>query len=456
MTGRSFPSVFHSSSLATLAAVLALTAGCASVPPATTTRSGSEGLRAVGWEGEKIWLAIENGSDCDIRTIEADDQPVTRFRSKCPSRIDPTPDGDLYLRSNERGWVVDRSGRLVADEVLSWRDRETSILMTGGSVSWLAGNERIQIPVTEDILAAELIGDGTEAVVVRRLRTEDALARVRRYPLELTPLSGLEGRFDGWDVADDGEEVVVMIAREGQTEAAIASTSREALNLIPSESLPSTMPRWAPRGYKVSYLVQSYRDAIRSVHVPTAATQNVVPGGKILSYAWNDDGERIAIATRSMLAGDSVDVYSFRGNRIRQAAAPDSGYEGEPVTLDDGTTILIQPRTIRYEERYPVVVVQPSRRFDPRLAALSNDLGVAVALVVDGDDPLDAVTAVPWVDPGSIFVLASEGCNSVSARLMARATVAVNFDGTGCRSGDVEGADGVSVIRAELSRDPRR
>lgn len=460
MTGRFFRSALPTSSIILLCAFLVPLSGCASAPPATDLVQPvhvAARYAAVGWEGDAVWLAVEqNEGNCRLLRVGEDGRAAPRFEASCPDRIEITPEGDLLLVSQGRVRVHDRDGTLIAEGVLAWQSRQSFIAAVEGGVRWKADGEEILIPEVGDIVAVALLPGGDEAVAVRRGEEADELVRVRMDPLGEIPLSSLEGRFAAWDLAPDGEEAVVIVSREGTLDAAMVSTSRPALNWIPGEGLPQTMPRWAPRGYKVSFIVEGYRDAIRSVHVPTAATQHVAPGTSIGSYDWNQDGERIAVITRSLLSGDAVEIFNFRGEHVRTALEPESRFEGETVVLSDGVTVLVQPRAIRYGQRYPVVIVEAPERFEAELAAMANSHDVGIAFSDDAASAIESTREVDWIDSEAIILYFSGSCDELSRQISDEVSRVIDSIGRDCRSGVRIGTSGTDAVsNAVRGRDDR-
>lgn len=460
MTGRFFRSALPTSSIILICASLVLLSGCASAPPVTgrdQPAPAAARYAAVGWEGEALWLAVEGDEgNCRLLRVGEDGRPASRFEAPCPDRIEITPEGDLLLASQGEARVHARDGALIAGGVLAWQSRESFISAVDDDIRWKAEGGEILIPGVDDIVAVALLPGGGEALAVRRVEESDELVRVRMDPLGEIPLSSLQGRFEAWDLAPDGEEAVVIVRREGTLDAAMVSTSRPALNWIPGEGLPQTMPRWAPRGYKVSFIVEGYRDVIRSVHVPTAATQHVAPGTSIGSYDWNQDGERIAVITRSLLSGDAVEIFSFRGEHVRTALESESRFEGEAVVLSDGRSVLIQPRAIRYEQRYPVVIVEAPERFDAGLSALANSHDVGIAFSDDAGSVIESTREIDWIDSEAIILYFPGSCDELSRQIPEEVSLVIDSIGRDCRSGVRIGTSGTDAVsNAVRGRDDR-
>ncbi|MBW3563965.1 MAG: hypothetical protein KY459_04510 [Acidobacteria bacterium] len=434
--------------------------GCASAPPATgLVQPAHVAARyaAVGWEGDALWVAVEaDDGKCRLLRVGEDGRPAGRSEAPCPDWIEITLEGDLLLGSQGGGRVHDREGALIADAVLAWQSRQSFIAAVNDDVRWKTAGQEILVPEVGDIVAVALLPGGDEALAVRRGEEADELVRVRMDPLGQTKLSSLEGRFAGWDLAPDGEEAVVIVNREGTLDAAIVSATRPALNWIPGEGLPQTMPRWAPRGYKVSFIVEGYRDAIRSVHVPTAATQHVAPGTSIGSYDWHQDGERIAVITRSLLSGDAVEIYSFRGEHVRTALEPESRFEGEAVVLSDGKSVLVQPRAIRYGQRYSVVIVESPDRFDAELSALANSKDIGIVFSDDAESAIESIREIAWIDSEAIILYFSGSCDELSRQIPDEVSRVIDSIGRDCRLGVRIGTSGTDALsNAVRGRDER-
>ena len=219
--------------------------------------------------------------------------------------------------------------------------------------------------------------------------------------------------IDSFDLSEARGEVVFSAKRDDDFDIGLVSSDGSPVNWVPPDPADEVAVQWAPRGSKISYVIRANGgDVVRTLHVPTSF-QFAVPFSyaRIHALAWDPPAERYAVAYSTLSASDAVDVLKYSGEErktaIPAAASIDADLEPFPPHA-----MLLRPRSLRYEEKVPVVVwLADDYRWSDERAALMKNARVAVLVTRSLDDAAlwDNIAATPWLDGGRLFVVAPRG-----------------------------------------------
>lgn len=262
---------------------------------------------------------------------------------------------------------------------------------------------------------ARSVADVAEAAEVGVV-TDAEGARIYRGT---TPLTPPYRQIESFDVSLDRREIVFSAKRESNFDVGLVSLDGSHVNWIPEEPADEVAPRWAPRGNKASFIVRNKAgDLVRTVHIPTAFQLIVdFPFGIVRGLAWDDAGERFAVAWETADAPQRVETMKYDGVG-RRIAVPPAVDLGVTVTPFAGG-LMLRPESMVYNERLPLVIWVTNgekNAWNEARGALMKDARIAV-LVLDGP-PDAAVTAAiagtAWIDPRRMFAVGSKVPGTVS------------------------------------------
>ncbi|HUP44027.1 MAG TPA: hypothetical protein VM779_00800 [Thermoanaerobaculia bacterium] len=245
-----------------------------------------------------------------------------------------------------------------------------------------------------------------------------------------TPLTPAYLAIDSFDVSVERREVIFSAKRETSFDVGLVSLDGSQVNWVPEDPADEVAPQWAPRGHKASYIVRNRGgDLIRTVHIPTAF-QLVVdfPFGVVRDLAWDDGGERFALAWESPDASPRIEVLRYGGEERRIAVAPSVQLDVEVTPFAGG--LMLRPASLVYNERLPLVVWRTGGRLnewsDARGALLRS--GRIALLVVDaaaGDAVAQAIDRTSWIDRDRLFVVDPEGTAELAGAVVVRGDAGV-------------------------------
>lgn len=225
-----------------------------------------------------------------------------------------------------------------------------------------------------------------------------------------TPLTPPYRQIESFDVSLDRREIVFSAKRESNFDVGLVSLDGSQVNWIPEEPADEVAPRWAPRGNKASFIVRNQAgDLIRTVHIPTSFQLIVdFPFGIVQGLAWDDAGERFAVAWETADAPQRIETmkYDGVGRRIAVAPAVDLGLNVTPFAGG----LMLRPESMVYNERLPLVIWTTNgekNAWNDSRGALMKDARMAV-LVLDGPPDAAVMTAIggtAWIDPKRIFAV---------------------------------------------------
>lgn len=367
--------------------------------------------------GERLWLLRAAGEDCRIQ--ELDESGVLRRQASVSC-------GDRIVQLEDRLLVVDETSRSTAEIDLSSFEPKSSSLVDayeGWTLEWrdegllLRGADgELPLPLLRQ---ARILSDGS----VIGISPTDSGETLVRYELGAVRIDLLNDpgiiEIESWDVEPrEGQLVFAAELSDGRMDVGIAATDASAMRWLPAEPGDEYRATWAPRGNKVTWLIDSPAGVVmRSVHIPTGY-QLSVPFGfvQIDSVAWEPDAEKVFLVTSSPLASPSVVSIRYGGEDRMVVVDPEQRIErsGEPLPGIPGAVVLA-PARVQYGHTYPVVVItgNKSSGWDARFAEAAKDAAGAVVWVPESDETTiesarSALAQIGWVDPARISIISRE------------------------------------------------
>ena len=216
--------------------------------------------------------------------------------------------------------------------------------------------------------------------------------------------------IESFDYSESRGEVVFSAKRKESFDIGLVSSDGSPIVWIPSPDPSDEIAvQWAPRGHKISYIVRAKGgDVVRTVHIPTAF--NAVtdfPGARIHALAWDPQAEQYAVAYSTVDASDRVEIVKYDGSARKMVTPPAVTLDAdvEPFAKD---AILLRPRSLRYDEKVPLVVwVDDDFTWSDARAALMKNTRVAVVITkrAPDDELWKAASETPWMDATRHFVV---------------------------------------------------
>ena len=326
-------------------------------------------------------------------------------------------------------------------------------------------NEWLPVPVATLIRSVALTADGKvtpspvpavpKAPKGSIVATETAIAnglKLLTQPFEA---------IDSFDLSESRGEVVFSAKRDGDFDIGLVAIEGSDISWVPDDPADEVAVTWAPKGNKISYLVRTrFGDAVRTVHIPTAANFSVDFNlSRIHHLAWDAQGERYAVAYSSPTSSDAVDLLKYSGEGRTPAIKPAARLD---VNLEPfaGDAIVLQPVDIRYNEKLPLVIwvaADPLVWSDARAELMRS---ARVALVVTRTNPTDALLQrakeTAWIDASRIYAVGAslDGATVISPNPRTPAT---HYSRTGnmvtVRPADIE-SFAARYIADHLKRNP--
>lgn len=281
-----------------------------------------------------------------------------------------------------------------------------ALLVTGGCASVLP-----PLPAGwETVPKAAVIGDYCEHVsCVAKPQTAIRVAgnRIFNGDKALTPAFAA---IDSFDVSLDRKEVVFSARRKDNFDIGLVSIDGSDIHWVPEDPSDEVGVQWAPRGNKVSFVLQTATGSIvRTVHIPTATPLSVdFPEAQIDALAWEPQAERYAVVIESPQASQSLQSMTYSGEKRREVIAASARLDVsiEPI----GGALVMRPSDMHYNERLPIVLWLDSHPFawsDAR-AALMRNARVAIAIAPEANEAFwNEIGKVAWIDGTRRYIVES-------------------------------------------------
>lgn len=232
------------------------------------------------------------------------------------------------------------------------------------------------------------------------------------------PLTEAFTAIDSFDYSATRDEIVFSAKRDGGFDIGLVAGDGSKTNWAPADPADEVMVEWAPRGFKVSFVVRAgLGDVVRTLHIPTSYQYALDFGpATVHDVAWEPAGELFAVAYSTLDASDRVEVMHFNGSLRRLARPPAQKLAADVVSFAPGAYAL-RPVDLRYEEKLPVVVWVADRfEWSDARAALLRNARVALIVTRDYDDAVrKTITETAWMDATRVYgVNASAGISVVA------------------------------------------
>lgn len=181
-------------------------------------------------------------------------------------------------------------GRIALDETFVSFDEDFSSVGVAidGESYWIAQRTESGCSIKSFAFASrEVVGERFEprcpeperrGEKALRIEKSDLGERIVRVGVDETvrAVTGYFDAIDSFDTSPGGEEVVFSARRDGGFDVAIVSIDGESLNWVFPQSVDEKLVTWAPRGNKITMVMETPDGSIlRTVHVPTGASLSV-------------------------------------------------------------------------------------------------------------------------------------------------------------------------------------
>jgi hypothetical protein len=371
----------------------------------------SDRITAVAAQDQRqLLLARRSAGRCELLRLNIGDKrtEVLRVLAFCPERITIGTDQSLLLFSGSKSVLLDGEGKpLGADErIIGAISADNLLIEREGRVWWKKG-ERV-LPLDADLRHPRILPRSDAVLGISTTKDGESLLRIGTADRRtLTPSFRA---IDSFDVSPDEKEIVLSADAGNGFDVALVSAEGDSPHWIFPDRLPEMMVSWAPRGNKVSYVIETDDGSIlRTVHVPTAYSLAVdFPLKRIEQVSWEPRAEKLVLLVSSFDRGSAVEWLRYGGEE-REVVLSTSGGEGGEVDRVAGA--LVQPPEVtRYGQRYPLVVwVEPGDALQwkaIRQTVRKLETGTAVVSPRSvGPDLWNALLSLPWVDKERVIVV---------------------------------------------------
>jgi hypothetical protein len=364
-----------------------------------------------------IARTTEHGCSLQLMSEAGGEPKAEQTTSNCPDLIRGLVDGTWFLRAGGASFWYSRNLSLIPDAPSNAIDalaRTACVTQSEGRLHWIGATSSRELPPDVTMKLRLLIGSETIVAIVRA-EAGETLARLDADGAAQQLFEPIR-RIESFDVSPDGKEIVFSGDRSGNLDVGLVSTSGSDIRWVGPDPADERGVSWAPRGNKVTWIVETATGAlIRTVHVPTAYQLAIdLPFASAESLSWEPRAERFAWVRTSLADGTSVETARYGGEERRTLVPPSGGFGGEPdVLVNTGVSALaFAPRGLRYGERRPAVVwvVGRAEAEEASRYAVSGGAGhVVVTAGEPGPAFWDALVALSWIDPARVFVVDTTG-----------------------------------------------
>jgi dipeptidyl aminopeptidase/acylaminoacyl peptidase len=358
----------------------------------------------------------EVGDGCTAQLLGLDGAVESeRKLPECPASVEGLEDGIWFMRSSVGRWYSRSIGELaeLPANAVQARSRDNYVLRSEDELLWVSAGSRRKLP--PEVTPELQISGANSIFAIARGAAGETIVRIDADGGS-QPLFEPIRRVESFDVSPDGREVIFAGDRSGNLDVGLVSAASGEIRWIGPDPAPERGVSWAPRGNKVSWIVETATGAlIRTVHIPTAYQVAVdLPFASAQSLSWEPKAERFAYVKTSLADGTSIETIRYGGEDRRTLVAPTGGFAGEAdVLMNAGVSAnVFAPGPLRYGERRPVVVwvVSPA---EASTAARYDIPGSPGHIVITAGNPevafWDALSSLSWIDPARIFVVDMAG-----------------------------------------------
>lgn len=224
------------------------------------------------------------------------------------------------------------------------------------------------------------------------------------------PLTPPFADIESFDVSAQRGEVVFSAKRTNNYDIGLVSTDGSDVHWVPEDPADEVKPRWAPRGNKASFIVRNPEgDFVRTVHIPTAVALLVdFPFAVVRDVRWDMVGEEFSVTYETPDASAREETLTYAGELRRLTRPPETRLD---LTIDPfaSGSVLLRPRTLRYEEKLPLIVwIADAGRnaWDPDRGKLLQTVRAACIVTEKTDETFwKTVSQTSWLDASRIFIV---------------------------------------------------
>jgi hypothetical protein len=367
--------------------IVAILGGCSQqahqpkVHPPGTSLPRITAVTFSGSDAQRLWIASDDSGTCRLSVLNLPGRTVDSVRDLafCPTEMFSEADGSLRLTKGTISLHLDSSGALVPS------------------------------PDSGSLRSARKLRETGVILGVRQNGRGEALVKLEAgQEKRLTPDFAV---IDSFDIAPSGKEIVISAdAGEGLNIGLLSMDGGEIRWIFP-DPLPERLVTWAPRGSKISYVVEAHGGSIiRTVHIPTSYQLSIdFPLSTITSMAWEPAAEKFAVSLSSAHRSPGIDLMRYGGEERETI------FGGAVVNADAvdrvGAAVVMMPRVVRYGQRQPLVVwvtkESPFAWNESRgRLGRESDSGIAVVSPAAVTAQLwSDLLSLPWVDKDRVFMI---------------------------------------------------
>lgn len=397
--------------------IISISSACTNVSrPFSVPPSEAGGVTAASFDrsGEILWFSESRASGCVLTGLRINDRTLTEERRLdfCPDFIEVAADGTLLAAGADGALMLGSSGESLnpRKHVLAVVSRDNWIEKIGETLLWRRGGETLPLPGS---LRSPRILTRSDAVIAIQ-QSDKGESLIKMQPGETKSLTSVLPAIDSFDISPDEKEIVIAADPGKGFDVGLMPSDGGEIGWIFPEALPERAVTWAPRGNKVSYVIEtSSGSLIRTVHVPTSFQLTVdFPHSAVADVTWEPKAEKFAVVTSSILRGSQIELLRYGGE---ERAVLRSGVNPTRVEFDTlGAAILLAPPVLRYGRRYPLVIWISERNpleWSPFRAAVHSTGEVATVITARIDEPgfRKRLAELEWIDQEQAFVVYSEG-----------------------------------------------
>lgn len=388
-------------------------------PVTTLSRLDAISLAQFSKDGDAILVGVSGSQGCALRLTRLSDGAALAEQTvdACPASAQQLRDGTWLLTGNgpARWYGPDLSTLEMSTSAVSAVDRENLLELDTARLRWRKGPTTIDLPPTAG-LPARLLRTGDGVIAAVRNEGGEQLVRFDTTGRETVLTAERLRRIESFDLSPDEKEIVFAADRIGNLDVGLVSSEGSEIRWVGPDPANERSVSWAPRGNKVTYVVETATGSLlRTVHVPTAYQVAIdLPFATARSISWEPKAERFAFVRDSLRDGSAIEIARYAGEERRTLTASRGGFGGEPdVLVGAGVrAIVFGPTRLQYGEKRPAVVWVGTDASARDAARYEYPGEIAHAVVIDGEPGAafwDALLTLPWIDPARLFVVDTSG-----------------------------------------------
>ena len=396
----------------------------AAVPPSTPETVSAKahpipvtktGLVAFGADGS-LWLVRARSSEVETWAAGAAEASL-RQRVPFPPLAMRSAADDVLTVGTLGSTIVFRDGRTQVEPAVKDIEGEDRLKRNRLGVEFASatGESTSSIEGALAVTDARLVGSGRAIAMARDREGESLYLAVAGSPA--TRIAGPFTSIQAFDVSPDATEIAFSADRGAGLDVGLVATEGSPVRWIGPDPLVERSVKWAPRGNKIAYVIETPGGSVvRSVHITTGfQVSTPLPLTVVNDLAWDAAGERLALLLTSADAGERVEVMRYDGTERRVAVAPALRAEAPDQVAGDPEAVLFPPGQVRYNQKVPLVVwvadEGPFAWHDARARLQQNRrMGSVVVARGAASHPAlwETIAALPWVDPERVFLVSPD------------------------------------------------